>query len=159
MQRYEYKVVPAPRKAVKVRGAKTTEDRFAVMLEELMNQLGAQGWDYVRSDTLPVEERQGLTGRATTYQSMLIFRRAVESAMTQPTAVPATAAPAPVPPAPAAEPVAAQPSPQPLAAQARVGAPSAGRDPFSVPAPLVLNDPTPRAAPTVGPAIPPRDIG
>lgn len=72
---YEYKVVAAPRRGLKVKGARTAEDRFAAALETLMNELGAQGWDYVRADTLPSEERQGLTGRTTVWQNMLVFRR------------------------------------------------------------------------------------
>ena len=72
---WEFKIVPAPRKGTKAKGAKTTEDRFAVALEELMNSYGAQGWDYVRAEALPVEERKGLTGKTITTQNMLVFRR------------------------------------------------------------------------------------
>lgn len=79
MQRYEFKVVPAPRRAEKLRGVKTTEDRFALALMAVMNDLGREGWDYVRADTLPVDERVGFTGSKTTYQNMLVFRRALEA--------------------------------------------------------------------------------
>lgn len=75
MTRYEYRVMPAPARAVKVRGAKTTEARFAHALMEVMNALGAEGWEYLRTDTLPCEERVGLTGRTTRFQNMLVFRR------------------------------------------------------------------------------------
>jgi hypothetical protein len=75
MQRFEYKVVPAPRRGEKGRGLKTTEDRFAFALSHLMNDLGQDGWDYVRADTLPCDERVGLTGSKTTYQTVLVFRR------------------------------------------------------------------------------------
>lgn len=75
MQRYEFKVVPAPRRGDKVRGVKTTEDRFALTLSQVMNTLGQEGWDYVRADALPCEERVGLTGTKTTFQNMLVFRR------------------------------------------------------------------------------------
>lgn len=75
MQRYEFKVIPAPKRGEKLRGVKTTEDRFAQTLTQLMNSLGAEGWDYVRADTLPCDERAGLTGTKTTYQNMLVFRR------------------------------------------------------------------------------------
>ena len=40
-----------------------------------MNRLGADGWDYVRADALPCDERVGLTGTKTTFQNMLVFRR------------------------------------------------------------------------------------
>jgi hypothetical protein len=75
MQRFEYKVIPAPKRGEKARGVKTTEDRFAYALTQLMNQLGAEGWDYVRADALPCEERSGLTGTKTTFQNVLVFRR------------------------------------------------------------------------------------
>lgn len=75
MQRYEFKVVPAPRRGEKARGVKTTEERFALALTSMMNQLGAEGWDYVRADALPCDERVGLTGSKTTFQNMLVFRR------------------------------------------------------------------------------------
>jgi hypothetical protein len=80
MQRFEYKVIPAPKRGEKARGVKTTEDRFALALTSLMNQLGAEGWDYVRADALPCEERVGFTGTKTTFQNVLVFRRAVSLA-------------------------------------------------------------------------------
>lgn len=77
MQRFEYKVIPAPKRGEKARGVKTTEERFAYALAQLMNALGAEGWDYVRADALPCDERVGLTGTKTTFQNVLVFRRAV----------------------------------------------------------------------------------
>jgi hypothetical protein len=75
MARYEYRIVPAPLQGKKGKGRRTAAERFAYALETLMNELGQDGWDYVRADTLPCEERTGLTGRTTTYQNMLVFRR------------------------------------------------------------------------------------
>lgn len=75
MQRYEYKVVPSPRKGEKSRAARTTPDRFALALTMLMNKLGQDGWEYLRADALPCDERAGLTGTKTTFQNMLVFRR------------------------------------------------------------------------------------
>lgn len=77
MQRYEYKVLPAPRRTTKAREAKTTEDRFALTLTTLMNDLGRDGWEYQRAETLPCEERSGFTKTKTTEQIMLVFRRAL----------------------------------------------------------------------------------
>ncbi|QEE35211.1 DUF4177 domain-containing protein [Octadecabacter sp. SW4] len=79
MTTYAYKVVPAPTKGQRAKGVKTREGRFANALEVVMNELGAQGWEYQRTDTLPCEERAGLTGRTTTFQNMLVFRRAIEA--------------------------------------------------------------------------------
>jgi len=75
MPGFEYKVVAAPRKGVKVKGANTSEERFAHALAGVMNEQAKDGWEYLRTDTLPMEERRGLTGKTTVYQNMLVFRR------------------------------------------------------------------------------------
>jgi hypothetical protein len=75
---YEYRVVPAPKRGIKTRTARTSEDRFAAALEASLNELGAEGWEFVRADTLPSEER-GLTGRSTVQHTVLIYRRPVAS--------------------------------------------------------------------------------
>jgi hypothetical protein len=82
---YEYKVVPAPLKGQRGKGIKGTEAQFANALQILMNEHGAQGWEYQRSDTLPCEERSGLTRRKTTFKNMLVFRRQQEIATSAPT--------------------------------------------------------------------------
>ena len=92
MPRYEFKVIPAPRKGDKQPGLKTVEDRFAAALTALMNQMGRDGWDYVRADTLPVDERSGLTGVKTSFQNMLVFRRLLDEAATETLASAAAAA-------------------------------------------------------------------
>ncbi|MFV0335169.1 MAG: DUF4177 domain-containing protein [Tropicimonas sp.] len=104
MPTYEYKVVPAPERGMKVKGMKTPQDRFAMALQTVMNDLGAQGWEYVRAETLPSEERSGLTGTTTAYQNMLVFRReagqdhatrpAEPAAAPMPAAAPVTQVPA-----------------------------------------------------------------
>ena len=86
MQRFEYKVIPAPKRGEKARGVKTTEERFAYALTNLMNELGAEGWDYVRADALPCEERVGLTGTRTTFQNVLVFRRLIGAVASDPAA-------------------------------------------------------------------------
>lgn len=77
MQRYEYRVIAAPQRGEKTRGLKTTGERFAQALMTAMNTLGREGWEYIRADTLPCDERSGLTGTKTTFQNMLVFRRAI----------------------------------------------------------------------------------
>ncbi len=75
MKTYEYKVVPAPRKGKRGKGVHGAEGKFANALMVLMNEHGAEGWEYLRTDTLPVESRAGLTGKTTIFQNMLIFRK------------------------------------------------------------------------------------
>ncbi len=77
---YEYKVVPAPHRGERAKGVKGTEARFALSLGNTINAQAAEGWEYVRAETLPCEERSGLTGKTTTFMNMLVFRRAVEVA-------------------------------------------------------------------------------
>ncbi len=79
MQSYEYKVFPAPIKGVKAKGVRGTSARFAHGLEILMNEAGAEGWEYLRADTLPCEERRGLRGRINVDQHVLVFRRRIQS--------------------------------------------------------------------------------
>nr|WP_232204264.1 DUF4177 domain-containing protein [Roseobacter sp. CCS2] len=98
MMSYEYKVVPAPARGLKAKGIKTAEHRFAHALETAMNELAGDGWEYLRADTLPCEQREGLMSKTTVYQNMLVFRR------TKVQAKPAIAAP---------KPAIAPPQPQP----------------------------------------------
>jgi hypothetical protein len=77
MVEYEYKVVPAPSRGKRARGVKGPEGRFANAVQDVMNTLAAEGWEYLRSDTLPNDERTGLTSVQTTFRSILVFRRPV----------------------------------------------------------------------------------
>lgn len=79
MARYEYKVVPAPAKGQKAKGIKTAEGRFALSVEAVLNTMGSSGWEYLRAELLPSEERSGLTGSTTNWRNVLVFRRPLES--------------------------------------------------------------------------------
>ena len=75
MQRYEYKVVPAPHKGVKAKGVRSPQGRFANSIELQLNELAAEGWEFLRAELLPSEERSGLTGSTTNWRNLLVFRR------------------------------------------------------------------------------------
>lgn len=75
MSGYSYRIVPAPERARKVRGAKTPEAKFAATLEEDLNALAEDGWEFLRTETFPVEERAGFTGRKTVERRVMVFRR------------------------------------------------------------------------------------
>lgn len=77
MQKFEFKVVPAPRKGKAAKGIRGKVGRYANAMASIMNELGQEGWDYVRADTLEFEERTGLFGRTTHEQTMLVFRRSL----------------------------------------------------------------------------------
>ena len=76
---YEYKVVPAPEKGTKARGVKTPESRFALTLQDLMNAMAEEGWEFQRAETLPSVERSGLTSSNTVFRNLLVFRRSAQS--------------------------------------------------------------------------------
>ncbi len=67
MARYEYKVVAAPRKTKSFKGVHSHEDQFATVLAEVMNEITAEDWQYLRAESLPCEEKTGLTSRVETY--------------------------------------------------------------------------------------------
>jgi hypothetical protein len=81
--RYEYKILPAPTKGQKAKGLKAPEARFANTLEECLNEQAAEGWEYQRAETLPSQERSGLTSTTTEWRNVLVFRR-LASASSQP---------------------------------------------------------------------------
>ena len=73
---HEYLVVPAPRVAPRVKGVRSAPKRFALAVAEVMNEAGRDGWEYLRTDTLPMEARAGwFGGRTVTPQELLVFRR------------------------------------------------------------------------------------
>jgi len=127
---YEYSVIPAPKRGVKGKGIKGAEAQFANALTKLMNEAAVEGWEYLRAETLPSEERQGLTGRTTVFQNMLVFRRA--TAVAEPAPEPAQAPPldqtAPEPPRVEPQPPAA-PTESTVAVDADPDIPEFRRDP------------------------------
>ncbi|MBM3604838.1 MAG: DUF4177 domain-containing protein [Alphaproteobacteria bacterium] len=96
-QVYEYSVIPAPNRSEKIRDAKTSSDRYAVTITAELNRMAGEGWEYLRADVLPSEERSGLTGRTITYHNLLVFRRPKRAAdaelkrLPQPSAAESTA--------------------------------------------------------------------
>lgn len=164
---YEYRVVPAPKRGIKTKTARTTEDRFAAALEASLNEQGTDGWEFVRSDTLPSEERQGLTGRITVYHTVLIYRREVagdavdDLSPRRMIAAPVFAAPAvnaPVTQVPAIAPPAA--GTMPHADQARLAVPMAEQAMIAprTPLPGVHSHDAPQQVPPLG-AAGPRSAG
>jgi hypothetical protein len=75
MPRYEYKAIAAPRRGKGGKGIKGREAKFSHALTSVLNELGADGWEYVRTDMLPMDERSGLIGHTTSEMHMMIFRR------------------------------------------------------------------------------------
>ncbi|MDT1061758.1 DUF4177 domain-containing protein [Paracoccus sp. CPCC 101403] len=144
MSSYEYTVIPAPARGEKTKGAKAGIERFAATLGEVLNEMARDGWEYVRAEVLPAEERSGLTSRTTIYHNLLVFRRSTApEPLREPVPTAATLQqPAPVAPAPAAPAPVAAPAPQaapapvppePLQSHVDLPADTPIRAPFSQP--------------------------
>ena len=89
MAGFEYKVVNAPRKPGKARGVKGFDDKYAHTLSELMNEMAAEGWQYARAESIPVDEKSGMMGKVTEkYLTLLVFQRPVVDQTPEAEAVP-----------------------------------------------------------------------
>lgn len=77
----QYKCVPVPRRPKKARGHKTPCDAMAAAMETILNAEAAQGWEYLRTDLVPMEHRHGLFGAVQeSHQAVMIFRRVAAAA-------------------------------------------------------------------------------
>lgn len=114
MSYYEYVVIPVPKAAPRPKGVKRTDERFAHGLSETLNHLGAEGWEFQRTETVSVEAKAGFFSRPASEQvTVMIFRRRVGAAVSPDVPLPRVAAerheprrgaaPAPVSPAGAQE--------------------------------------------------------
>ena len=81
---YEYKCVGAPEKGKRKRGAKTRSDRVANAMEIAIQAEATDGWEYLRTDLVPIEERGGMFKRPQeVHRAVLIFRRPLAREMPQ----------------------------------------------------------------------------
>lgn len=73
---FEYKVVGAPEKGRRRRGARTRSDRVAAAFEDVLREEVVDGWEYLRTDLVPVEEKPGLLRRREeVHRAVMVFRR------------------------------------------------------------------------------------
>ena len=145
MPGYEYKVVPAPRKGQKSKGLRTPEARFAYALQQLMNELATDGWEYQRAETLPSLERSGLASSTKEWRHVLVFRRPLVSSVDgfAPDLLPPpddSALPAPEEQAQTAAADSAEPAPEADAAAEDTDQNAAPEDPPEEGAPLYSQD-------------------
>ena len=76
MKGIEYKVVPAPRKAKPRKGARGKPEALARAMEELIKKEAGAGWEYLRADLIPCEERRSFFSRPIEmHRAMLVFRK------------------------------------------------------------------------------------
>lgn len=76
MKKYEFKIVPAPQN-VQRGWFQAKDDGFANTVTELMNEMGACGWDYVRSETLSFGRRRWYGAKRVERHEVLVFRRTI----------------------------------------------------------------------------------
>lgn len=89
--RYEYKTVGAPERVRRRIGRRSRSDRLAAAMGEILNAEAQAGWEYQRTDLIPVEEPRGFWGGVQVAQrAVMVFRR--------PVPVSASVAPDPAPP-------------------------------------------------------------
>ncbi len=82
---YEYKVVGAPEKPRRVRGAKSGSDRLAVAFEEVLREEAVDGWEYLRTDTLPITEKTSWFAHPREVRrAVMVFRRPVDAVWQRP---------------------------------------------------------------------------
>jgi hypothetical protein len=79
MAEYEYRVVPAPAKPARGKTDALGSDGFVALFSELLNDMGREGWIYVRTDV--VTERRGRWPfrRQVETRDLVVFQRAVRS--------------------------------------------------------------------------------
>lgn len=78
---YEYKCVGAPEEPRRQRGVRAWSDRVALAMQEVIAAEAVDGWEYLRTDILPVEEKDGFFSRARRVnRAVLIFRREIGDA-------------------------------------------------------------------------------
>jgi len=78
---FEYKTVGAPEKGKRKRGARTPSDRAAAAFEEILEDEATDGWEYLRTDILPLTERRGWFGGShEVHRAVMVFRRSLDHA-------------------------------------------------------------------------------
>jgi hypothetical protein len=78
---FEYKTIAAPEKGKRGRGLHGAAARVAAAFDEILEAEAVDGWEYMRTDVLPVTERSGWLARPRQMQlAVMVFRRPVEAA-------------------------------------------------------------------------------
>ena len=96
---FEYKTVGAPEKGKRRRGARSQSGRVAAAFEEILQDEAVDGWEYQRTDLLPVIERSGWFGKGhEVHRAVMVFRRQLDQGQIESDAT-LRRAPSVVPPA------------------------------------------------------------
>jgi hypothetical protein len=78
---FEYKTVAAPEKGKRMRGLHNASERVAAAFDAILQTEAVDGWEYLRTDLLPVTERSGWFARPREmHRAVMVFRRALATA-------------------------------------------------------------------------------
>ncbi|NOR63532.1 MAG: hypothetical protein GQ535_13685 [Rhodobacteraceae bacterium] len=157
---FEYKLLPVPMPAKKMKGRKTMPERMAHALTELMNSEAKENWLFSGQESFPAEEKSGLMGKEKLVECRyMVFRREVgleemplDQKLEKLRERKAETIVQVAPPAPAPEPFPEpMPSPQVMAEPSMGASAGDGDEPTRIfsPFPEAPNDST---APSLGPA-------
>lgn len=73
---FEYKCIGAPERPKRQRGVRGRSERVALAMQEIIAVEAVDGWEYMRTDLVPVEEKASLFSRTReVHRAVLIFRR------------------------------------------------------------------------------------
>ena len=74
MDKFEYKLVKTPAKRTRYTGLSKSDDPFAITLMDAMNQIGSDGWQFVRQEIM-TETRRKFLGRKNIEHVYMVYRR------------------------------------------------------------------------------------
>jgi hypothetical protein len=78
---WRYRCVAAPRKAKASRAHRAPADALLAAIEAAIAAEAAQGWEYVRTDLVPMESKAGFFGPVSeTHLGVMVFRRPADAA-------------------------------------------------------------------------------
>ena len=77
MSRFEFKVIPSPRRPRKLEGLEKDLDKFCATMTDIMTDMGLEGWEFIGAETIQDERRAlGIFSRVSD-KSCLVFRRPI----------------------------------------------------------------------------------
>lgn len=78
MSRYEFKVIPSPKRPRKLTDLTKDQDKFCATVSDVMCDMGLEGWEFIGAETLPFEYRRFAVFNRKIEKSCLVFRREIQ---------------------------------------------------------------------------------
>lgn len=76
--RYEYIVIAAPTRIERAKRKLSAAERLADTMTAAINEMAADGWEYLRTETMTVEDKKGRFSKVEeVIETVLVFRRSV----------------------------------------------------------------------------------